>query len=234
MTPIIILSAQRSGTHALTSALSYPNISTAYNEILHKNFNINKPIKKFYHYLNYHNLNENNIEKHFNEYIDYISKTSTTEFCIFNVKYNQIKEKPFILDLFINRNYPIIHLIRSSAKDRFIEKKIRKKTKESLYRNVSHDLLKTGNKINIDFNKLEFEEYKKYTNILIDYYNNKLKEYNNKVILIYEETFNDNKLSQTALKKLKNIIPENIINIIKDNKIEYIKTPYKPIIKVIE
>lgn len=234
--PIIICAFQRSGTTALTNLLAKSANITNFGEIFASG-NINKP-QSFYYFLK---INENltkaylikpnfdNAKMVLKAYLSYLSSLSQTAFFLIDIKYdawNSIAtfshlptDEPFMLKFFKKQNIPIIHIVRKNTFKQYFSLQYGLIAKKWHYK--KNEDTTTQKSINLEPNTTiqELEKIDSVTQLFTSF----LK--NSSIELLYEDMFDENKLTNTTITKLQQIIKDDPVLV---TELPFIKTPVDP------
>ncbi|WP_188751115.1 hypothetical protein [Marinobacterium zhoushanense] len=222
--PIILCANQRSGTTALGQALESQKRVTSFAEIfMTSEYHVTEiPSNYFYWMSKYRKKNigfyrRGEVTRYIGEYFDYLSKLSGTDYFLVDIKYDQwsyvvgesnnIFYPPVLLSYFINRGYPIVHLIRDNLFEQYLSIKYANAVGESHYRKGEYSDSKTDIGLYVDVEECNYfiGALSKNVNLFKEF----LKGYNQSVELHYDECFLNNCVTNYAKEKLSSVIPDS-------------------------
>lgn len=221
--PIILCACQRSGTVALSEALSASGMMHNFYEVFHQN-----PDRKdgnFFYWLENISPIKGSIlrtgkeaEDLFLSFLAYLDSLHDKPFMLIDIKYNQwgnvascarnIFYPPLLMQLFKRNGFPIIHLLRNNSFLNHVSLLYAHETGSWHYRKeapTSKDVSLTVDPLACKHDVDSIEGYK-------EMFRRFLKPYPLKAEIFYEKTFDGKGLSDYAKSRLSHVLPESILD----------------------
>lgn len=233
--PLILCSCQRSGTVALTEALSASGMVTNFYEIFHGDMNL--VASGFYYWLKNISSDKNSVhtdycaaERMFMEYLEYLDQLHDKPYMIIDIKYDQwcnvshnahnIFYPPLLMQLFKKNKMPIIHLLRKNTFLNYLSTVYAAQTGKWHYRGQKPEA-EENRRIAID--PVQCQQYIIAIEGYKEMYRRFLRPYPHKAEIFYESSFDESGLSAIAKSKLGSVLPQQLVN---GSRLNTFKSPY--------
>ncbi|NBB80552.1 MAG: hypothetical protein GVY36_14100 [Verrucomicrobia bacterium] len=219
--PIIICGQQRSGTTALQSALAHVDGVRNLGEV----FQFHGPLVEnaahnFYYYVN--NVrggwtaltSAEEAESELEKFLHYLETLVAGSHFVIDIKYNlwhhfspgwfNIYGRPFMLEYFKKRGFPIIHVERKNLFRQFVSHEFASRARKWHYHEESSEIPKIPA---FDLNIEELSEYFEMVDGNQALFRKRLKNYPKAVHLTYEDLFDGRALRPESERKLRRVLP---------------------------
>lgn len=232
--PLILCSCQRSGTVALTEALSASGQLKSFYEVFHHNPEI-KDGNFFYWLENISPIKsaiqrtDQQAEQLFLDFLQYLDGLHDQPFMCIDIKYNQwgnvagsarnIFYPPLLMQLCKRHGFPIIHLLRKNSFLNHLSQLYARETGQWHYRGQSP----TSSAVSLVVEPLAAMHYIDSVEKYKEMFRRFLKPYPNKAEIFYEQTFSEEGLSRDARSRLSQILPAAMLD---NARLNTFKSPY--------
>ena len=224
--PIIICGQQRSGTTALQSALAHVDGVRNFGEI----FQFHGPLVEeaahnFYNYINHVRggwtalTSIAEAEAELDKYLEHLDSLAPGSHYVVDIKYNlwhhfapgwlNVFGRPFMLEYFKKRRFPIIHVVRENLFRQYVSHEFAARARKWHYGDATSEVPEVPA---FDLNIKELMEYFEMVEGNQALFRKRLADYPPTVELTYETLFDGRSIRLESEKKLRRVLPGWILD----------------------